>query len=152
MHIRKAVRDDGAAYLSLVRALAVYEKLDPPTDAACERLIAHAFGEPPMYELFVADDEGQVVAYAVTFHTYSTFRALPTLFLEDLFVHPEARRRGIARAMIAHLQALAVERGCGRMEWTVLDWNTPAKDLYDAIGAEWLEAWQIRRLTFSDPA
>ena len=152
MHIRKAVRDDGAAYLELVRALAVYEKLDPPTDAACERLLTHAFGEPPMYELFVAEDEGPIVAYAVTFHTYSTFRALPTLFLEDLFVHPEARRRGIARAMIAHLQALAVERGCGRMEWTVLDWNTPAKDLYDAIGAEWLEAWQIRRLTFSDPA
>lgn len=151
MEIRKAVPADGPAFLALVRALAEYEKLDPPTPAACERLLAHAFGDPPRYELTVAEVEGTVAAYAVTFPTYSTFRALPTLFLEDIFVHPDFRRRGIARAMIGWLQAQARERGCGRMEWTVLDWNTPAKDLYDAIGAEFLREWQIRRLSFPDP-
>ncbi len=146
MVIRRATEADGPAYLALVRALADYEKLDPPDEAACERLLRDAFSDPPRYELTVAELDGQVVAYAVTFGTYSTFRALPTLYLEDLFVHPDARRRGVATAVLAHLRALAVERGCGRFEWTVLDWNTDAQALYASVGATMLDEWRICRV------
>jgi len=152
VQIRKAEPRDADAYLALVRALAEYEKLDPPDPAACDRLIAHAFGDRPCYELLVAELDGRIVAYAVIFPTYSTFRALPTLYLEDLFVHPDARRRGVAQAMLEHLRALALERGCGRMEWTVLDWNTPAKQLYDRFGAHELPTWELRRVDLPDPA
>lgn len=146
MEIRRAAPADGPAYLELVRALAAYEKLDPPDDAACERLLADAFGERPRYALWVAELDGRVVAYAVTFETYSTFRALPSLYLEDLFVHPDARRRGIATAMLSVLRAHAEARGCGRFEWTVLDWNTDAQKLYTSIGAQILDNWRLCRV------
>jgi GNAT superfamily N-acetyltransferase len=166
--------------VALVRALAEFERLPPPDDAACDRLLADAFADPPRYELFVAVEDahghvpgappgsggigaaqrearaadgppdtidGDVVAYAVAFPTYSTFLARPTLFLEDLFVHPRARRRGIATAMLDHLRALAAARGCGRFEWTVLGWNEGARALYARFGAELLEEWKICRVT-----
>jgi GNAT superfamily N-acetyltransferase len=99
-----------------------------------------------LFEARVAELEGRVVAYAIFFTTYSTFRARPTLFLEDLFVHPSGRRRGVATTMLRHLQELAVRRGCGRFEWMVLDWNAEAQRLYDGIGAKRLDDWRLYRV------
>lgn len=148
MQIRRATPDDGPAYLDLVRALATFEALPPPDPAACERLLRDAFSEPPRYELWVAERAaGEISAYAVTFSTYSTFLARPTLYLEDLFVHPRARRQGIATAMLRHLRELAEQRGCGRMEWMVLDWNTDAQALYERVGADMKQEWRLMRLT-----
>lgn len=143
--IRFATRTDVPEFIGLIQALADFEKLPGPDDAARERLIEHAFGPSPKYEVLVAEVEGEIVAYAIFFHTYSTFRAKPTLFLEDLFVHPRARRRGVARAMLARLRALAEERDCGRFEWMVLDWNTDAQKLYDGVGAKMLNDWRLYR-------
>jgi GNAT superfamily N-acetyltransferase len=101
----------------------------------------------PRYELYVAEVDGAVVAYAATFTAYSTFLARPSLFLEDLFVAPAARRHGVATAVLAHLEAIARERGCGRFEWMVLDWNTGAQRLYEGIGAAVLGEWKLVRKT-----
>jgi len=144
--VRRALPADGPAYVALVRALAAFEQLPPPDEAACDRLVADAFADPPRYELWVADRDGEIVAYAVTFMTYSTFLARPSLFLEDLFVHPSARRGGVASAMLARLREEAVARGCGRFEWFVLDWNRDAQALYTRIGAEVHAAWQLWRV------
>jgi GNAT superfamily N-acetyltransferase len=145
--IRMAQREDGPAFVALVRALAEFEQLPGPDDAAAARLCAHAFDEPRKFELLVAeDDDGAIVAYAVFFPNYSTFRARPSLYLEDLFVHPRARRHGLGRAMLAHLRALAEARGCGRFEWMVLDWNEDAKKLYEGIGAKRIDGWQLYRI------
>jgi GNAT superfamily N-acetyltransferase len=145
--VRRAVPADAPVYISLVRALAEFESLPGPDDAAAERLVADAFSDPPRYELWVAEVDGEVSAYAVTFMTYSTFRALPSLFLEDLFVHPRARRRGVASAVLARLRAEADARGCGRFEWFVLDWNVDAQKLYAGVGAEPHNDWRLWRVT-----
>jgi GNAT superfamily N-acetyltransferase len=144
--VRRAVPADGPAYVALVRALAEFEKLPGPDDDAAARLVADAFASPPRYELWVGELDGEVVAYAVTFPTYSTFRARPSLFLEDLFVHPRARRAGVATAILARLRDEAVARGCGRFEWFVLDWNVDAQALYARIGAEEHAAWRLWRV------
>jgi GNAT superfamily N-acetyltransferase len=146
MVIRRALPADGPAFLSLVQALAEFEKLPPPDAAARDRLLADAFAPQPRYELWVADDEPGIAAYAVTFMTYSTFLARPTLFLEDLFVHPTARRRGIATALLARLRDEATQRGCGRFEWNVLDWNQDAQKLYESVGAQMLGDWRLMRV------
>lgn len=148
--IRRAVPADGPGYVALVRALAEFEQLPGPDDEAARRLVDDAFGERPRYELWIGERDGErggeIVAYAVTFETYSTFLARPTLFLEDLFVHPRARREGIAKAMLARLKDEAVKRGCGRFEWMVLDWNEGAQGLYRGIGAREEEAWRLWRV------
>lgn len=144
--VRPATPADGPSYVRLVCALAEFEKLPPPDEAASARLLEDAFGPRPRYELWIAEDGGEVVAYAVTFSTYSTFRGKPTLFLEDLFVHPDARRRGVAKAVLAHLRAEAEARGCGRFEWFVLDWNVNAQALYQSVGARPLPDWQLWRV------
>ena len=144
--IRPAKREDAGAFVTLVRALAEFEKLPGPTDEAAVRLVEHAFGAKPYYELLVAEIEREVVAYAVYFNNYSTFLARPSLFLEDLFVHPKARGRGIATAMMKRLAAIAVERECGRFEWCVLDWNERAQKFYQSLGAKHLAGWQIYRM------
>jgi len=151
MEIRFATRDDAPAYLALIQALADFEKLPGPDDAARARLVEDAFGPDPRYDVLVADDGGVIEAYAIFFPVYSTFRARASLYLEDLFVHPRARRRGIARAMMARLKQIAIERGCGRFEWTVLDWNTDAQKLYDALGAQALRQWILYRVDLPDP-
>src|SRR5882672_7739963 len=150
VQIRFATRADAPAFIGLVQALADFEKLTGPDEAARERLVEDAFGAAPRYEVLVAEVDGQVSSYAIFFPTYSTFRARPTLFLEDLFVHPRARRRGVATAMLARLRALAEERGCGRFEWMVLDWNVEAQKLYDGVGAKMLDDWRLYRKDLPD--
>jgi GNAT superfamily N-acetyltransferase len=145
--IRSATAHDGDTFLSLVDALADYEKLDRPTPEARQRLLADAFGERQRISVFLAEREGRAVAYAIVLETYSSFLALPTLYLEDLFVLPDERRGGIGRAMITVLAEEALRRGCGRMEWVVLDWNQLAIDFYDKLGARRLSEWFTYRLT-----
>jgi GNAT superfamily N-acetyltransferase len=144
--VRPARREDAAAIVALVCALAEFEQLPGPDDAAAARFVAHAFGERPLCEAFVAEIDGEIAAYAIVFTSYSTFRMQPTLFLEDLFVHPRRRRRGVATAIMAYLRALAVARGCGRFEWMVLDWNTGAQALYERVGARQMAEWRLCRV------
>lgn len=145
--VRPATEADGEVWLALVDALADYEKLDRPSPEARGRLLADAFGPRPRIQVYIGELEGRPVAYAITLETYSSFLALPTLYLEDLFVVPEARRHGLGRAMIRFLAGEAVRRGCGRMEWMVLDWNRLAIDFYERLGARRLKEWYAYRLT-----
>jgi GNAT superfamily N-acetyltransferase len=144
--IRAAKPADGPAYVELVRALAVFANLAPPDETAAARLLEHAFGDRPRYELLVAEVGGAVQGYAAFYETYSTFRALPSLYLEDLFVHARARGRGAGTALMRALGRLAVERGCGRFEWTVLDWNAVGQRFYRSLGARILTEWQVCRV------
>jgi GNAT superfamily N-acetyltransferase len=145
--VRPATEADGEVWLALVDALADYEKLDRPSPEARRRLLADAFGTRPRIQVYIGELEGRPAAYAITLETYSSFRALPTLYLEDLFVVPESRKCGLGRAMIRFLAGEAVRRGCGRMEWVVLDWNRLAIDFYERLGARRMKEWYTYRLT-----
>jgi GNAT superfamily N-acetyltransferase len=145
LRVRRAVAGDAPVLLALVDALADYERLPRPDAGARERLVRDGFGPAPRFETWLIETGGEAVGYAIAFETYSTFLARPTLFLEDLFVVPARRREGIGRAAMRMLAAEAVRRGCGRMEWMVLDWNEPALSFYDALGAERL-AWTTCRV------
>jgi GNAT superfamily N-acetyltransferase len=145
--IRRATRDDGDSLLSLVDALAAYEKLTPPDAAAKNRLLHDLFAERPRIEALIAIAGDRPAGYAFILETYSSFLALPTLYLEDLFILPEYRSKGIGFALFRAVVAEARARGCGRMEWTVLDWNTLALDFYRRAGATHLREWQLFRLT-----
>lgn len=147
--IRAAELRDVDQVLELVRALAAFEELPGPDVQAEERFRAHFVAAPSPFEVLVAHAPGapKLDAYALTFTTYSTFLARPSLWLEDLFVRPEARKKGIARAMLARLAETAVTRGCGRFEWSVLDWNENAQRFYRSLGADVLPDWRICRLT-----
>lgn len=148
VRIRPATAADGATFLDLVDALADYEKLDRPTPQARERLLRDAFGPPPnRIRAFLAERDGRAVGYAITCETYSSFLALPTLYLEDLFVLPDARRLGAGSAFFRFLAGEAMRGGYGRMEWVVLAWNQLAIDFYDKLGAERLSGWHTYRLT-----
>jgi GNAT superfamily N-acetyltransferase len=142
--IRPGVAGDLPAVVGLVRALADFEKLPGPDADAEARFIADF--PTDRYRLLVADLDGRVVGYALYFMTYSTFLARPSLYLEDLFVLPEARRHGIGTAFLKRLIEQAATTGCGRFEWTVLDWNEPAQAFYRSLGAEVLPDWRICRL------
>jgi GNAT superfamily N-acetyltransferase len=107
----------------------------------------HGFGPRPIFEAILAERDGRVVGSALYFFTFSTFTARPTLYLEDLFVRPEERGRGIGRKLLVALAWIAVERECGRMEWSVLDWNTPARDFYFKLGAVAMDEWTVFRMT-----
>ena len=150
--VREASPEDAPTILGLVVELATFEKLPPPDEAAQERLIEDAFGPKPRFEIFLAEVEGQVVGYAFVFETYSTFRALPSLYLEDLFVLEEFRGKKVGYALFKHCAQEAVKRGCGRYEWTVLDWNTHAIDFYKRLGAKHLHDWHLYRLDGEDLA
>jgi GNAT superfamily N-acetyltransferase len=146
--VRAATPADADTWLALVDALADYEKLARPSPDARQRLQNDAFGPAPnRIRVYMAEVDGKPVAYAITCETYSSFLALPTLFLEDIFVLPEARREGVGSAMFRHLAGEAVLRGCGRMEWMVLDWNQLAIDFYEKIGAHRMQEWYTYRLT-----
>jgi GNAT superfamily N-acetyltransferase len=145
--VRAATRRDADAFLGLVDDLARFEKLPPPDAEARRRLVEDAFGPEPKYELFVGHpaDSTEPVAYAVVLETYSSFLAQPTLYLEDVFVAPEHRGKGLGLAMLGHLARLAVERGYGRLEGIVLGWNTPARRFYKKTGARELDDWVFFR-------
>lgn len=147
VRVRRAARDDARAFLRLVDALADYEHLDPPDAEAKERLVRDGFGPSPRFDALLAEVDGETVGYAIVFETYSSFLALPTLYLEDIFVLPAYRNRKAGLALFLAVADVARARGCGRMEWTVLDWNTPAQRFYDALGAEHLKDWFLHRLT-----
>lgn len=145
--IRAAKSEDVPAILSLIRELAEYEHLTDQCVATEEKLRTHLFGTNPAAEALVALIDGKVVGYALWFRTFSTFLALPGIFLEDLYVQPAHRRKGIGKAILKHLAAVTVERGYGRLEWSVLDWNAPSIEFYKSLGAEPLGDWTMMRLT-----
>jgi GNAT superfamily N-acetyltransferase len=146
VEVRKAKPEEAPVLLELIRALADYEKLDPPAEAAQGRLVRDIFGERPRLEAWLAFVDGTAAGYALILETYSSFLALPTLYLEDLFVLPEFRSRRAGSALFRRMVKEADARGCGRMEWTVLDWNTLAQDFYRRYGARQQEDWQYWRL------
>ena len=136
-------------FIDLIRGLADYERLAPPDGAAIERLRHDALAPQPRFEAALALNEaGTAVGYATWFHTYSTFLAKPTIYLEDLFVREDARESGAGSALFEHVRTLGAERGCGRMEWTVLDWNTLAREFYTRRQATWLKEWLLYRVTY----
>jgi GNAT superfamily N-acetyltransferase len=145
--IRAATVGDVPTIARLIRALAEYERLSHAVVLDEARLKQHLFGPRPYAEVLLAEDENGVVGYALFFHNYSTFASKPTLFLEDLFVEPAHRGNGHGKALLAALAQLATERGCARLEWTVLNWNKPSIDFYQALGALPLDGWSIYRLT-----
>jgi GNAT superfamily N-acetyltransferase len=145
--IEPARREDCGVLMQLVRALAEYEKLAHRVTGTEAQLAQELFGERPVIEAVLGWEAARPVGFALYFHNYSTFLARRGLYLEDLFVVPEARGRGYGKALIAHCAQVAVARGCGRFEWTVLDWNRPAIEFYQALGAELLPDWRICRLT-----
>lgn len=134
-------------FIDLVRALAVYEKLDPPTAEAIARLRNDAFGTAQRFEAFLGLLDGRPVGYAITLQTYSSFLAKPTQYLEDLFVLESARTHGVGGRLFDHVLALARTRGCGRMDWQVLDWNMLARDFYARRGADVMQEWLTYRIT-----
>lgn len=146
--VRAAGPGDAAIVLSLIDALADYERLPRPDAAARARLLEDGFGSTPRYHTLIAEggDPPRAVGYALYFETYSSFLARPTLYLEDLFIVPEARRGGHGLALFRALARVARSRGCARMEWTVLKWNRLAIDFYDRLGAAPLAEWQPYRL------
>lgn len=145
--LRSAVPTDVPAIVGLIRELAEFEKLEHLMQATPETLAPHLFGPRPAAEAVVAEADGQVVAFALFFTNFSTFLAKPGLYLEDLYVQPAWRGQGLGKALLRHLGALAVERGCGRFEWSVLDWNAPAIALYESMGATVMPEWRICRVT-----
>ncbi len=145
--IRQVREADAGVFLALIDALADYELLARPDAEARQRLIRDGFGERPRYEAFLAFVDGRPAGYAIIYETYSSFLALPTLYLEDIFVLPECRGRKAGLALFLHCARLARDRGCGRMDWTVLHWNELAMDFYRRLGAEHLHEWHLYRLT-----
>jgi len=145
--IRTATAADVSLILDFIRGLASYEKLSPEVVATEAALRATLFGSPPAAHVVIAEVNGQPAGFALYFFNYSTFLARPGLYLEDLFVKPEFRGHGTGKALLLHLAKIANARGCGRMEWSVLDWNEPAKGFYRKLGAVPLDDWRIMRLT-----
>ena len=144
--IRRGTRRDVPTILALVRGLAEYERLLHECVATPAKLRRDGFGRRPYFHTLICRRRGRPVGFALYFFTYSTFLARPTLYLEDLFVLPAERGRGAGLALLRALARLAVRRGCGRMEWTVLDWNTPARRFYRALGAGFRTEWVLTRL------
>lgn len=147
--LRRAERADAETVVGLIIALAEFENLPPPDAEAQARLMEHGFGDAPKFEVMLAEVEGAPgpVGYALLFPTYSTFLARPSLYLEDLFVLPEYRKRGIGSALVRYCVRSAQERGFGRLEWTCLDWNTSAQAMYEGMGARRLKEWFLYRMT-----
>jgi GNAT superfamily N-acetyltransferase len=144
--LRPAQPGDEVAILGLIRELAVFEKLEHLMQATPQALAGHLFGAKPVAEARVVEVQGAVVAFALFFTNYSTFLGQPGLWLEDLYVQPAHRAAGIGKALIGHIAQLAVQRGCGRFEWCVLDWNTNAIDFYEGLGATVMPDWRMCRL------
>lgn len=147
LNLRPATPTDVPVILAMIHELAVYEKLAHEAVGTAAALHADLFGERPAAEVLIGEVDGQVAGFALFFASYSTFLTRPGLYLEDLFVRPEARGVGLGKALLARLAAIAVERGLGRFEWSVLTWNTSAIDFYEAHGAEAVDGWLKYRVT-----
>lgn len=144
--IRPATPADIPQILAFIRALATYER-EPDAVTATEADLSHGFGPNPYYFCLIAESNGTPAGFALYFFNYSTWLGRPGLYLEDLFVLPEFRGLGIGKALLQRVAAIAVEKGCPRLQWEVLDWNTPAIDFYQAMGAEFLDTWRNVRVT-----
>jgi GNAT superfamily N-acetyltransferase len=145
--IRPATVADIPIILELIRALATYERAPNEVTATEDGLNKVLFGEKPVAEVLLAFENETAVGFAVFFHNFSTWLGRPGLYLEDLFVRPEDRGKGYGRALLIHLAKIARDRGCGRMEWAVLDWNEPAIQFYRKLGAKSMDDWTVFRLT-----
>ena len=143
--VRKAVEADVPTILGLIRGIAEFEQLAHEVSATEALLRTHGFGARPIFEVLIAERD-RPVGFALYFFTFSTFKARPTLYLEDLFVVPAERGNGVGRRLLAELARIAIERECGRMEWSVLDWN-PARDFYFKLGAVAMDEWTVFRMT-----
>ena len=144
--VRQARPADVPLVARLIRDLAAYEKLSDVCHADEDALREHLFGPRPFAEVLIGCIDGAPAGFALFFHNYSTFLTKPGIYLEDLFVKPECRDFGVGKALLAELAHLAVERGCGRLEWSVLKWNSPAIGFYEKLGAEAMAEWQVYRL------
>lgn len=147
LDIRPATPDDVAAIFALIQALAEYERLSHQVTGTPAALAKDLFGDKACIEALVADYQGTIVGFALFFTNYSTFLTKPGVYLEDLFVLPEYRRRGIGKKLLQYLAQITQKRQGGRLEWTVLDWNQPAIAFYQQLGAEILPDWRICRVT-----
>jgi len=145
--LRPATRKDVPTILGLIRGIAEYERLSHEVKTTHGLLHEHGFGPRRIFEAVLAERDGHALGFALYFFTFSTFTGRPTLYLEDLFVIPDERRGGIGSRLLTRLAEIAVKRKCGRMEWSVLDWNTPARDLYFKLGAKAMEEWTVFRMT-----
>jgi GNAT superfamily N-acetyltransferase len=145
--LRSATRTDVPEILAFVRELAEYEKLAHEAVATEAGMAEQLFGEHPAAEVVIAEVDGQPAGFALFFHNFSTFLGQRGLYLEDLFVRPQYRGLGLGERLMIHLAKLAVERGCGRFEWSVLDWNEPAIRFYRRLGAVGLDEWTVQRVS-----
>lgn len=145
--IRPATKADVRQILAFIRALAEYEREPGAVSATEDDLLLHGFGETPYFHCLLAEEDGAPAGFAFYFFDYSTWLGRPGLYLEDLFVSPEFRGRGIGKALLQNLAAIALAKGCARMKWEVLDWNNPAIEFYSAMGAELQKEWLNVRLS-----
>ncbi len=146
LHLRPATRNDLGTILQLIRDLAVYEQLLDECVSTEELLDQHLFGEHPKAEVLLAEWDGEVAGFGLFFHTFSTFLGKPGIYLEDLFVKPPYRGKGIGKALLMYLARLARVRDCGRVEWSVLNWNEPSIRFYESLGAKRMDKWSMFRL------
>jgi GNAT superfamily N-acetyltransferase len=144
--IRPAVVDDLDLVIGFIRALAEYERLADAVVLDRTLIGCHLFGDKPMAEVLIGEIDGAPRGFALFFHNFSTFEGKPGIYLEDLFVDPEARGAGLGKALLARLAQLAMERGCARLEWSVLDWNEPSIEFYKSLGAQAMDGWTINRV------
>ena len=145
--VRPATKCDVSIILALIQELAEYEHLARECVATQHRLRRFLFGKHPSAEVLIAELDGRAVGFALFFSNFSTFLARPGVYLEDLFVREAVRGKGVGKALLARIAHLAVARGCGRFEWSVLDWNTPAVKFYEKLGAVPLRDWTLFRIT-----
>jgi GNAT superfamily N-acetyltransferase len=146
IQIRPATPTDVPLILQLVRELAEYER-EPDAVIATEAMLHEALFERGVAESVIAELDGKPMGFALFFHNFSTWTGKPGIYLEDLYVTPDARGAGAGKALLQHLAGIALDRGCGRFEWAVLDWNTPAIDFYRAMGAQAMDEWTVQRVS-----
>lgn len=144
--VRAATPVDVGVVIDMIRALAEYENLSEQCAAEAGLLREHMFGSSPSVEVLIAEVDGSAAGFALFFQSYSTFLTRPGLWLEDLFVRPAHRRGGVGNALLARIAQVATHRGCGRVEWSVLDWNQPAIDFYQRVGAHLMDEWTTCRV------
>ena len=147
MEIRIADSKDADIILALIRELAIYEKAEQEVETSADEIRETLFGANSKASALIAEIAGKAVAYAVYFYNYSTWLGKNGLYLEDIYVTPEYRRQGIGRALLQRLARIAVKQKCGRFEWSVLDWNTPAIEFYQSLGAQPQDEWTVYRLS-----